>query len=64
MEFAENHSQKGSEFLKTVLFADENKYNVYGSAGHNCVRSKPREVLLDKKIFAQNVQHGGGSRMV
>jgi len=26
MEFAENHLQKGSEFWKAVLFADESKY--------------------------------------
>jgi hypothetical protein len=29
MELAENHLQKGSEFWKTVIFADENKYNVF-----------------------------------
>jgi len=30
MEFAENHLQKGSEFWKKVLFADDNKYDVFG----------------------------------
>ena len=30
MEFGENHLQKDSEFWKTVSFADENKYNVFG----------------------------------
>ena len=30
MEFAENHLQKGSEFWKTGLFANEHKYNVFG----------------------------------
>ena len=30
MEFSENHLQKGSEFWKTVLFANDNKYNVFG----------------------------------
>jgi hypothetical protein len=53
MEFAENHLQKGSEFLNTVLFADENKCNVFGSDGHNDVCRKSREELLDKKIFVQ-----------
>jgi hypothetical protein len=30
VEFTENHLQKFSEFWKTVLLADENKYNVFG----------------------------------
>jgi len=50
--------------LETVLLADENKYNVFGSAGHNCVWRKPREELLDKKNLRPKVQHGGGSGMV
>ena len=63
MQFAENHLQKGSEFLKTVLFADENKYNVFGSDGQNYVWRKPREELLDKKNLRPIVQQGGGSGM-
>jgi hypothetical protein len=64
MEFAENHLQKGSEFLKTVLFVDENKYNVFGSDGQNYVCRKPREELLDKKNLRPIVQHAGNSGMV
>jgi hypothetical protein len=64
MEFAENHLQKGSEFLKTVLFADENKCNVFGSDRHNDVWRKSREELLDKKKSLSILQHGGGSGMV
>ena len=64
MEFAENHLQKGSEFLKTVLFAAENIYNVFGSDGYNYVWRKPREELLDKKNLRPILQHGGGSGMV
>jgi hypothetical protein len=30
MEFVENHLQKGSGLRKKVLFADDNKYDVFG----------------------------------
>jgi hypothetical protein len=40
--------------LKTVLFADENKYNVFGSDGQNYVWRKPREELLNKKNSSSN----------
>lgn len=35
--------------MKTVLFADENTCNVFGSDGHNDVWRKSREELLDRK---------------
>lgn len=37
MQFAEDHLQKGLELWKTVLFADANKYNAFGSDGCNYV---------------------------
>jgi hypothetical protein len=37
MEFAESHVLKGLEFWKTVLFSDENKYNIFSSGGCNYV---------------------------
>jgi hypothetical protein len=37
MKFTESRLDRGSEFWKTVSFADRSKYNVFGSYGHNCV---------------------------
>ena len=63
MEFAENHLQKGSEFWKTVLFADDNKCNVFGSYRHNYVWGIPGEALRAKNI-RPTAQHVGDSVMV
>jgi len=41
MKFIENHLQRGSEFWKTILFADGNKYKVFGSDGRNYVQREP-----------------------
>jgi hypothetical protein len=53
MEFTENHLQKVSELRKTVLFAEESKYNEFGSDGHNYVWRITRGRTSEKKISVQ-----------
>lgn len=63
MEFAEHYLQKGSDFWKTVLFADESKYEYLYQmdilvCGENPVKN------LEKKNLRPSAHHGGGSLMV
>jgi hypothetical protein len=48
------------EIWKRVLFADESKYNIFGSDGHNYMRRKPREELRENSFLLQ-VKYDGGS---
>lgn len=62
-EFAIIHQNKDIEFWKTVLFADESKFNIFGSDGKITVWRKPREELRLRNL-RPTVKHGGGHVMV
>jgi hypothetical protein len=48
MESAEKHLQKGSEFWKAVLFADDNKFSVFVSYERNFVGEYPGKLYGQK----------------
>lgn len=62
MECAENNLQKGSEFRKINVFADERKYNVFGSGVCNYMWRNPGEEL--KKMFRPALKHGCGGGVI
>ncbi|GBP17038.1 Transposable element Tc1 transposase [Eumeta japonica] len=47
LEFVQEHEKKDFEFWKTVIFADESKFNIFGSDGP----SKVLEWKQEKKIL-------------
>jgi len=51
---------RGLQNSGKVLFADRNKYNVFGSDGHNYVWREPGEELCKKKFYSK-VKHVGAS---
>lgn len=61
--FAKEHVRKGSEFWNTVIFADESKFNIFGSDGNSYVWRKTNTELKKENLKA-TVKHGGGSVMV
>lgn len=63
LEFANRYYSHGPEFWNNVIFADESKFNVFGSDGKVRVWRKKNEELNLKNLQA-SVKHGGGSVMV
>lgn len=63
MEFAQRFQGMKFDFWKNVIFADESKYNVFGSDGKIRVWRKKNEELKAINVRA-SVKHGGGSIMV
>lgn len=63
LEFAQKYITYNEKFWKEVLFADESKYNVFGSDGKRRVWRKPNTELQQKNLNV-NVKHGGGNVQV
>lgn len=63
LKFAKEHINKDSNFWEQVIFADESKFNIFGSDGQTYVWRKPNTELQNKNLKA-TVKHGGGSVMV
>lgn len=63
LQFAKEHLSKDSDFWNTVIFADESKFNIFGSDGASYVWRKPNTELHNKNLKA-TVKHGGGNVMV
>lgn len=63
LNFAKAHVSMTHDFWKTVIFADESKFNIFGSDGNAYVWRKPNTELKPENLKA-TVKHGGGSVMV
>lgn len=63
LKFAREYQSKDLSFWKTVLFADESKFNLFRSDGRSYVWRKPNEELRERNL-RPTVKHGGGSIMV
>lgn len=63
LRFAIAHINRSYDFWKTVIFADESKYNIFGSDGSNFVWRQPNTELNLKNLKC-TVKHGGGSQLV
>lgn len=63
VNFTKEHLNKDAAFWNTVIFADESKFNIFGSDGASYVWRKPNTELQAKNLKA-TVKHGGGSVMV
>lgn len=63
LNFAKDHKNKDFDFWKTVIFADESKFNLFSSDGKVCVWRRPNEELKLKNL-KPTVKHGGGSVLV
>lgn len=63
LEFVQEHEKKDFEFWKTVIFADESKFNMFGSDGPSKVWRRANTALNPKHTIP-TVKHGGGSVMV
>lgn len=63
LNFAKEYVSKGPEFWNSVIFADESKFNIFGSDGMSYVWRKPNTELRKENLKA-TVKHGGGSVMV
>lgn len=63
IEFAKMWLSRDEGFWKDVIFADESKFNIFGSDGRVMVWRKPGTELNPKHLRA-TVKHGGGSVMV
>lgn len=63
LAFAEKYVTKDPEFWNEVIFADESKFNVFGSDGRVMVWRKPN-TEVDKKNILPTVKHGGASALV
>lgn len=61
--FAKEHVTKTPGFWNSVIFADESKFNIFGSDGMSYVWRKPNTELQKQNLKA-TVKHGGGSVMV
>lgn len=61
--FAKEHISKDQSFWDNVIYADESKFNIFGSDGQSYVWRKPNTELQNKNLKA-TVKHGGGSIMV
>lgn len=63
LQFAESHVNKDETYWEDVIFADESKFNLFGSDGKAFVWRKPN-TELDPKNLRGTVKHGGGHVMV
>lgn len=63
LKFANEHISKDFDFWKKFIFADESKFNIFGSDGRGYVWRKPGEAF-SKQNLLPTVKHGGGSVMV
>lgn len=63
LKFVQEHRDKTSDFWDNVIFADESKFNIFGSDGMQYVWRKPN-TELEKKNLKATVKHGGGNVMV
>ena len=63
LEFAQKYITYNEKFWNEVLFADESKYNVFGSDGKRRVWRKKNTELHQKNLNV-NVKHGGGNIQV
>lgn len=63
LAFAKEHISKDINFWSKVIFADESKFNIFGSDGQSYVWRKPNTELKNKNL-KPTVKHGGGSVMV
>jgi hypothetical protein len=64
MKFAENYLQKCSEFWKTVLFADESKYEYLHQMDILVCVENPVKNFGGGGSLRPSAHHGGGSLMV
>lgn len=62
-KFAKDHINKDLGFWKQVIFADESKFNIFGSDGRSYVWRKANTELQNKHL-KPTVKHGGGHVMV
>lgn len=63
LRFANEHVSETSEYWNSVIFADESKFNIFGSDGMSYVWRKPNKEL-NKENLKPTMKHGGGSVMV
>lgn len=63
LKFAQGHVSRDEDFWNTVIFADESKFNLFGSDGNAYVWRKPNTELVPKNLKG-TVKHGGGHVMV
>ena len=63
LKFAKEFISKEEKWWKDVIFADESKFNVFGSNGRTMVWRKPN-TEMEKNHLRPTVKHGGGSLMV
>ncbi len=62
-QFAEDKQTKDMDYWNHVLWSDETKINLFGSAGVKRVWRQPGEEYKDKCVLP-TVKYGGGSVMV
>lgn len=63
LKFAKEFKYKDDTWWNDVIFADESKYNIFGSDGQTMVWRKPNTELQPQNLRG-TVKHGGGSVMV
>lgn len=63
LKFAKDHVTRPKSFWDEVIFADESKFNIFGSDGMGYVWRQPNTELQNKHL-KPTVKHGGGSVMV
>lgn len=63
LKFAKEHQNKDASWWEDVIFADESKYNLFGSDGRVMVWRKANEELKSRNTNP-TVKHGGGHVMV
>lgn len=63
LNFAKMYVKQPESFWKTVIFADESKFNLFGCDGKVIVYRKPNTELEERNTVA-TVKHGGGGLMV
>lgn len=63
LKFAKEHVNRQPSFWNDVIFADESKFNIFGSDGMQYVWRQPNTELTNKNL-KPTVKHGGGSVMV
>lgn len=61
--WADEHGDWEEEDWRMVSFADESKFNLFGSDGRQYCRRRPNEELLPRNV-KKTVKHGGGSLQV
>ena len=63
LEFAREHIKYDADWWRNVIFADESKFNIFGSDGRRHVWRKPNEELNPRNL-KPTVKHGGGNVMM